>query len=382
MIRSALLVLILLPFVGGRAEALPALFPIFGKLKLDRLNNDLAGQVLDFTNHHGRDNRIFSPALQQRRDLYVYLPPGYDGAKRFPIILWLHGANQDARGFLELAPHFDRAIRQGDLPPVVVVAPDGSMRTRNNLFKSGTFFLNSKAGNYEDQLIGEVWPWALSTFAVRPEREAHVIAGASMGGGAAFNLAFKHKDQFRHVVGIHPPLNLRWTDCHGNYFGNYRPDCVGVRDWFPPMQVIARYYGVILVRQRRLIGPIAGRGLTAVQFIARENPIEMLDPYAVRPDDFEMFIGYGTKDQFNIDAEVEHFVDEAARRGIHPHVVRLEGGRHIVRDGVKLLPDLCRWLHPRLAPYAPGSEAPGCAPVPTNPFPVIPPPPGRKLRER
>jgi hypothetical protein len=140
---------------------------------------------------------------------------------------------------------------------------------------------------------------------------------------------------------------------------------VGVRDKFPPCKVVARYYGFVVVRQRRLIGPIAGHGLTAVRFIARENPIEMLDPFAVRPDEFDFFIGYGTKDEFNIDAQVEHFLDEAAARGIYPTVVRHEGGHHTVKDGLKLFPAFCDWLNPRLSPWAPPAAVCPCSPVRT-----------------
>jgi acetyl esterase/lipase len=382
---ALLAVMAILPLRGG------AFWPAFriGRIgEVERLNRSLAGQLLDFTSNHGRDHRFYSPALGEKKGVYVYLPPGYDGVKQFPVMLWLHGANQDEKSFLTLAPHFDTAVRSGALPPLVIVAPDGSLRTRPSLIRSGSFFLNSKAGRYEDYIIRDLWPWALNTFAVRPERDAHVIAGASMGGGAAYNLAFKHKELFKNVVGIHPPLDLRWQDCTGNYFGDYRPDCVGVRDRFPPFKVVARFYGVLVVRQRRLIGPVAGRGLTAVRFIARESPIEMLDPYRVAPGEFDFFVGYGTKDDFNIDAEVEHFLDVAAARGIHPEVFKLEGGHHNTRDGVKMFPAFSRWLHPRLAPYAPGAVRVGEAPaesvrmIASPALPIVPAPPLRTLRER
>ena len=50
-------------------------------------------------------------ALQEKRDLYVYLPPGFDATKRYPFVFWLHGIVQDEKGFLTAGlPQIDAAI--------------------------------------------------------------------------------------------------------------------------------------------------------------------------------------------------------------------------------------------------------------------------------
>src|SRR5580704_10322295 len=46
--------------------------------QLVEINNKLKGRVLDYTFNHGKDNRMYSPALDEKRDMYIYLPPGYD----------------------------------------------------------------------------------------------------------------------------------------------------------------------------------------------------------------------------------------------------------------------------------------------------------------
>src|SRR5262245_28146785 len=55
------------------------------------VNLAIKGKVLDFTFNHGKDYRIYSQALGQKRDLYIYLPPGYDRNQAYPVMFYLHG---------------------------------------------------------------------------------------------------------------------------------------------------------------------------------------------------------------------------------------------------------------------------------------------------
>lgn len=75
---------------------------LFGKLQFERVNRGLHGTVQDFTKNHGKDRRIFSPAMGEKRDMYVYLPPGYDPSKSYPLAIFLHGAAQDEEFFSNL----------------------------------------------------------------------------------------------------------------------------------------------------------------------------------------------------------------------------------------------------------------------------------------
>ena len=47
----------------------------------------------------------------------------------------------------------------------------GLIRTRES-----SFYINSKAGNFEDYLMTDVWNWVHENFPIRPEREAHARA--------------------------------------------------------------------------------------------------------------------------------------------------------------------------------------------------------------
>src|SRR5207244_348318 len=157
----------------------------------------------------------------------------------------------------------------------------------------------------------------------------HVVAGVSMGGGAAFHTAIKYSDQFKTAAAFFPPLNLRWEDCHGRYRAPFDPDCWGWRtDFSRGHEVIGRFYGFFVVRQRRVGFPVLGRpDAETVGNISRDNPIEMLDAYDVRDGDLGLYVGYGGRDQFFIDAQVESFLYRARERGVTVAVEYLPNGK-------------------------------------------------------
>ncbi|MCZ2342859.1 MAG: hypothetical protein LC104_13880 [Bacteroidales bacterium] len=322
--------------------------------EVTRLNRKLAGRVLDFTRNHGCDRRIWSSALCEKRDAYVYLPPGYDQTTPFPMMIWLHGIGQDEKNFLYLVEKIDAAIRGGCFPPMVIVAPDGSIDGQPCLWNSGSFFVNSKAGRFGDWVTEDVYPFLLQSFCIRPEREAHVIAGGSMGGSGAYVIGFQHREKFGQIVGVMPGLNARYLDCRGRYRANYDPHCVSWRTEFSGRRVLGRFKGVFPVRERWLIRPLFDRGEDPFPFIMAHNPIEMLDSHGIRPGEFGLFVGYGTKDELNLDAQAEQFADACRERGIAITLAVVPGGRHSTDStGIPLLPSIGRWLTQQLQPYEP-----------------------------
>lgn len=345
--------------------------PLFQKNQLQMVNCKLHGQVLDFTRNHGHDHRLWSAALCSKRDLYVYLPPGYDGVKPFPLLIWLHGFSQDEQSFLSFAPIFDEAIASGKFPPVVLAIPDGSIRGKTSMINAGSFFLNSNAGRFEDFIMSDVWPFLFENFALRPEREAHAFAGASMGGFSAFNLGIKHRDQVGVVAGILPLLNLRYADCHGRRFANFDPDCQGWVECYRPFAYSGRIMHIIPVFQARAMRPLTTRP-PARDYISSENPIEMLHAWNVQTGELAMWVGYGTRDAFNVDAQSEGFIWHAQQRGIVVDASVICRGAHDRITAKKLFAPLSQWLGQRLGPYAPSASIILSAPNPESRAPSPP----------
>jgi hypothetical protein len=83
----------------------------------------------------------------------------------------------------------------------------------------------------------------------------------------------------------------------------------------------------------------------------------------VQPGQLCMYIGYGGKDQFNLDAQVESFLHRATERGLCVEVGYEPRGRHDLRTAVKLLPGILDWLA-RVLP--PGPPPLGCTSSPPS----------------
>jgi hypothetical protein len=344
--RLGAALLLLLPGSVARAEAPPVPAPV---------KYHLAGTLIDHTHNHGADRRIWSTALGQPRDLYVYLPPGFDPCRRYPVLIWLHGINTDEKAFVEFAlPLFDEAMACGRLPPMIIADPDGSTNGRSGILGPDPLWHNSRLGNFEDFVTHDVWEFVMCHYPVRPERQAHVLGGYSGGGAAAFRIGMRYRACFAVVFGIHPPLNTRWINCHGRYFSKFDPCCWGWQERVRGRMPVGRFYGILTVRLRSLVVPLYGRGPETIEQISRDNPIEVLDYEGVREGELAMYVAYGGRDEFNVTAQAECFIYRArCQRGLTVAVGYLPHGHHTRRAAKRLLPGILDWLAPQLAPYAP-----------------------------
>src|SRR5262245_43942505 len=129
------------------------------------------------------------------RDLYVYLPPGYDESKRYPALLAVVGFTGTGGMLFNLDPlgedlkrRLDRLITTGCCPPIIVAAPDCFTRL------GGNQYINSTAtGRYEDYLLDEIMPFVDKTYAV----SRWGVFGKSSGGFGAMVLGMRHPDRIQ-----------------------------------------------------------------------------------------------------------------------------------------------------------------------------------------
>ena len=135
-----------------------------------------------------------SKAAGRQVSCHVFTPEGYERDKegRFPVLYWLHGTGGGLPGIAPVAAWFDAAIREGKIPPMLVVFPNGL---------ASSMWCDSKDGAVpmETIVIKELLPHIDATFRTLAKREGRIIEGFSMGGYGAARLGFKHPQLFAAV---------------------------------------------------------------------------------------------------------------------------------------------------------------------------------------
>jgi enterochelin esterase-like enzyme len=146
-------------------------------------SRDAAGSSIDTATYR-------SPALDGTGSFHVYLPPGYaSSSAHYPVLYLLHGNDQPATAFLALGlqGELDRLIAAHQVPPMIAVMIQGG-RGANNWRDEGTHRYESYVLEVQ-QLVDRMLPTV-------PERGARAIAGDSMGGFGAMNVALGHPRRF------------------------------------------------------------------------------------------------------------------------------------------------------------------------------------------
>jgi len=148
-----------------------------------------------------------SKSAKAKVSYHIYTPEVYDVEKerRFPVLYWLHGSGGGLHGIAPVSASFDEAIREGKIPPMLVVFPNGL---------ASSMWCDSKDGAVpmETIVIKELVPHIDATFRSIATREGRIVEGFSMGGYGAARLGFKYPQLFGAVsILAGGPLDLEFA---------------------------------------------------------------------------------------------------------------------------------------------------------------------------
>ncbi len=334
----------------------PAGAQVFDLVNLGHLNRKLAGRVDDYTRNHGEDRRLCSPILGMKRDLYVYLPPGYDPSIAYPLVVYLHGADIDEHAFLDPKDliALDAMMARGEIPPMVIASPDGTYEGTNRIFSTHSLYVNGLGGRFEDHLIAEVVPFLTRAYSILPDRRAHALLGISAGGYGAMGLALKHRDVFGVVATLGGPLNMLYYNCQGRYADDFDPATYRERVDYDPDEVIARYYlGLVRRRVKQFLRPVYGEGQQVIGKLRRDNPADLLSTTDLRPGELAIYVNYPGEDNYNFDSQDRSFAWIAERRGVAVTLGVVPKARHNLPyfEGAEL--PAFEWIGRQVPPASP-----------------------------
>lgn len=293
-----------------------------------RLNRKLHGHVDDYTRNHGRFGRVPSAILSRRQDLYVYTPPGYNCTKKYPLVIWLHGAFGDEHAFFNSAQieYLDQQIRCGNLPPFIVACPDGTLTGRNFVLTKHSFYVNGMQGDYLDNLQQEIVPFLTRMYSIDPCPKKHAIVGVSAGAMGAMKYALSCPETIGSVAVLSGALNLRYYNCQGDASRDFEPDSYRWRETFDGDETIGKI-GPISIKAKTFIQPVFGNDAQTMSRIIENNPADLLFQ-SQAAGRVKMLVTYGEQDQFNFDAHAESFVYFAQQLGFEVDVMTDPNGKH------------------------------------------------------
>lgn len=142
-----------------------------------------------------RLHKFPSRIYRNTRFLRVWLPPGYDDAQnseRYYPVLYLN----DGQNLFEASASFtgvewqadettDRLIREGSIPPMIVVGLDNAGKDRLREYmphrSMHPVMLRVQGRRYPDFLIKEVMPFVEATYRVATNPENTGLGGSSLG---------------------------------------------------------------------------------------------------------------------------------------------------------------------------------------------------------
>jgi S-formylglutathione hydrolase FrmB len=137
------------------------------------------------------------------RDLFVYLPPGYEESeRRYPTAYLLHAAGQTAAQLVTpetdgprwsppLEDVLDPVFGRMGVSPMIVVVPDG-----DSSWGCGQWVDSPVTGNFEQYVLHDVIPHVDAEHRTLPAPSSRGVFGFSSGGFGSWNLASRNPDVF------------------------------------------------------------------------------------------------------------------------------------------------------------------------------------------
>ena len=167
-----------------------------------------------------KHEQFASRFLRNRRDIAVYLPPGYDSQdqRRFPVLYMQDGQNLfDGETAFVRGRHWrmgetaDDCIHRGEVEPLIIVGIYNMGKSRVREY-TPTWVVKHGGGGadrYGKFLVEELMPFVQTVYRIKARAENTAIGGSSLGGLVSLYLGLKMPGLFGKIAALSPSV---WWD--------------------------------------------------------------------------------------------------------------------------------------------------------------------------
>jgi enterochelin esterase-like enzyme len=144
--------------------------------------------------------KLNSKFLDDPRYVLIYLPPGYDAVKKYPVV-YMSDGNMRA----EYPALIEPLILKGELPSLILVEiADGQSRSDPDL-RSKEYLVGWPNGGgvflkHESFVLKEVMPYMEKNYGASTDPKDRVVTGFSSGAAWAISMGLRHPDLFANVI--------------------------------------------------------------------------------------------------------------------------------------------------------------------------------------
>lgn len=139
---------------------------------------------------------VSSSALNEERQVRVYLPPGYNELLDYPIVYC-----QDGEQFFQfgrIATHANRMILDEGVEPFLIAGVTVNVKNRTSEYApEGERFLA-----YQQFFTQELIPYLEKTYPVKADPAQRILAGDSLGGTVSLHMALDYPERFHKVLAL------------------------------------------------------------------------------------------------------------------------------------------------------------------------------------
>lgn len=131
-----------------------------------------------------------------RRDLRVFLPPGYNEVLSYPVVYCQDG--EDFFNFGRVATIATQLILDEGIEPFIIVGVDVDKSKRTSEYSPD----GERHDGYVQFFAEELLPYIENKYAARRTPADRILAGDSLGGTVSLHIALRHPNLFNRIIAL------------------------------------------------------------------------------------------------------------------------------------------------------------------------------------